>query len=60
MKSVLALLVLVYLAGVGFELAPTISTARNSPVSVIFASVLRELPDSLRWPAKAYHRFVQP
>jgi hypothetical protein len=57
MRGVLAVLVIVYLAGVGVELAPAFSSASNSSVSVLFASVMRELPDALEWPVRVYHRF---
>jgi hypothetical protein len=57
MRSVLAVLVVVYLAGVGVELAPTFSSASKSAVSVLFASVIRELPDALEWPTRVYRRF---
>jgi hypothetical protein len=42
MRGALAVLVIVYLVGVGVELAPT---ASHSSVSVLSASVMRELPD---------------
>jgi hypothetical protein len=57
MRGVLAVLVIVYLVGVGFELAPIFSSASNSSVSVLFANVTRELPDALEWPVRVYHRF---
>jgi hypothetical protein len=57
MRSALAVLVIVYLVGVGVELAPTFSSASSSSVSVLFASVMRELPNALEWPARVYHRF---
>jgi hypothetical protein len=57
MRSVFAVLFIVYLVGVGVELAPTFSSASNSSVSVRFASVMRELPDAFEWPTRVYHRF---
>jgi hypothetical protein len=59
MKGVLALIVIVYLVGVGVELAPTFSSAWHSSASVLFASVMRELPDALEWPVAVYHRFME-
>jgi hypothetical protein len=57
MRGVLAVLVIVYLVGVGVELAPIFSSASNSSLSVLFSSVMRELPDALEWPTRVYHRF---
>jgi hypothetical protein len=59
MKGVLALIVIVYLVGVGVELAPTFSSAWHSSASVLFTSVLRELPVALEWPVTTYHRFME-
>jgi hypothetical protein len=57
MRGVLAVLVIGYLVGVGFELAPTFSSTWNSSAPVLLASVMRELPDALEWPVRVYHRF---
>jgi hypothetical protein len=59
MKGVLALIVIVYLVGVGVELAPTFSSAWHSSASVLVASIFRELPNALEWPVTAYHRFLE-
>jgi hypothetical protein len=58
MRSALALIVIVYLVGVGVELAPTISANWNRSAPALLISVWRELPDALEWPPKVYHRFM--
>jgi hypothetical protein len=59
MRCVLALIVIVYLVGVGVELSPTFSSAWHSSASELIASVWRELPAALEWPATVYHRFME-
>jgi hypothetical protein len=59
MRTFIALLVIVYLVGVGVVLAPTISTKWNtSTASDLFGSVWLELPRALAWPVTAYHRMI--
>jgi Flp pilus assembly pilin Flp len=54
MRAIIALLVIVYLVGVGVALSPTIKTKWNSaPASELAASVVQALPDAVAWPAKA-------
>jgi hypothetical protein len=55
MRAILTLVLVVYLVGVGVELAPTVqgkwSTATASELA---SSVADALPDALAWPAKAF------
>lgn len=55
MRTPIAILVIVYLVGVGVELAPTIRANLNTTVSQFCASVNAELPRALAWPATVYH-----
>jgi Flp pilus assembly pilin Flp len=51
----IALLVIVYLVGVGVALSPTIKEKWNSaPASDLSASVVQALPDALAWPARVF------
>jgi Flp pilus assembly pilin Flp len=55
MRLLIALLVIVYIVGVGVTLSPTIKEKWNSaPASDLGASVVQALPDALAWPAKVY------
>jgi hypothetical protein len=55
MRGIILLLVIVYLVGVGVELAPTIQGKWNdATASQLTASIVDALPDALTWPAKAY------
>ncbi|MGA2794885.1 MAG: hypothetical protein ABSE69_15415 [Roseiarcus sp.] len=59
MRLFIALVVIVYLVGVGVVLAPTISTRWSTgTASDLFASVWLELPHALAWPGTAYHRMM--
>jgi hypothetical protein len=59
MRAILALIVIVYVVGVGFELAPTVQAKWNSaPASDLAASVWQGLPGALAWPVNAYHRAI--
>jgi hypothetical protein len=49
MRSVLAVIVITYLIGVGFILSPTM---RSTPASDLSASIGREMPYALLWPAR--------
>lgn len=56
MRGLIALIVIVYLVGVGVALAPTVETKWNSATAAEFAdSVGQELPGALAWPARVYH-----
>jgi hypothetical protein len=56
MRTLIALLVIVYLVGVGVELSPTIGAKWNSATaSELVGSIAQALPDAVAWPARAYH-----
>jgi hypothetical protein len=56
MRALVALIVIVYLVGVGVALSPTIQTKWNSAsASELTASVAQALPVALAWPAKFFH-----
>jgi hypothetical protein len=56
MRLIVALIVIVYLIGVGVVLAPTVQSKWSSaPASELTASVVEALPGALAWPVKAYH-----
>ena len=53
MRLLLALIIIIYLVGVGVVLAPTIQAKWNAaPASDLAASVWDELPFALAWPAR--------
>jgi hypothetical protein len=59
MRTFIALVVIVYLVGVGVVLAPTFSTKWNSATAAdLFAGVWGELPAALAWPVATYHRMM--
>jgi hypothetical protein len=54
MRLLLALIVIIYLVGVGVILAPTVGSKWNSePASGFAESVAQALPDALAWPVRA-------
>jgi hypothetical protein len=56
MRVLIALIVIVYLVGVGVALSPTIQAKWNSASSSDLAtSVAQALPNAVAWPAKAFH-----
>jgi hypothetical protein len=56
MRAIIAVIVIIYLVGVGVALAPTIQAKWNSAsASDLTASVIQELPNAVAWPARAYH-----
>jgi hypothetical protein len=56
MRALIALIVIIYLVGVGVALSPTIQAKWNSAsASDLAASVAQALPDAVAWPARAYH-----
>jgi hypothetical protein len=60
MRALVALLLVVYLIGVGVVLAPTIETYwGTAPASKLVQSVSTELPRALSWPATVYRRATQ-
>jgi hypothetical protein len=56
MRALIALIVIVYLVGVGVALSPTIHAKWNSATASDLArSVEQALPNAVAWPATAYH-----
>jgi hypothetical protein len=59
MRLLLALIVIIYLVGVGVVLSPTIrSTWDSEPASALADHVIQALPVALAWPVRAAHTFV--
>jgi hypothetical protein len=59
MRLILGILVMVYLIGVGVELAPTIKANwNNGTASQFSAAVAVEMPRALAWPVILYHRIA--
>ena len=53
MRLLIAIIVIVYLVGVGVALSPTFRSQWNSaPASDLSASIVREMPNALAWPAR--------
>jgi hypothetical protein len=56
MRLLLAIIVIIYLVGVGVVLSPVIrSTWNTEPASVLTDHVVQVLPEALAWPVKAAH-----
>jgi hypothetical protein len=56
MRALVALIVIIYLVGVGVALSPTIRAKWNSATAAeLAASVGEDLPRALAWPARVYH-----
>jgi len=56
-RAFIGLVVIIYLVGVGVELAPTFQANwSTSPTSRLAATVASELPSALSWPATVYRR----
>jgi hypothetical protein len=56
MRALIALIVIVYLVGVGVVLSPTIQAEWNSgTTSNLFSSIGQALPNALAWPVRIYH-----
>src|SRR5271167_23638 len=54
MRLVLALIIIVYLVGVGVVLSPVVRSTWNAePASALAQSVAQTLPDALAWPVRA-------
>ena len=59
MRLLLALIVIIYLVGVGVVLSPTVrSTWDSATASVLAQSVAQELPNALAWPVRAARAFA--
>jgi len=60
MRLLIALLVIIYLVGVGVVLAPTIEANwSTASASQLVGSVATELPRALSWPATAYRNIAE-
>ncbi len=56
MRALIAVIVILYLVGVGVALSPTIQTNwATASASELAASVAQELPNAVAWPVRAYH-----
>ena len=56
MRVLIALIVIVYLVGVGVALAPTVEGKWNTATAAdLVATVGQALPHALAWPVAAYH-----
>lgn len=59
MRMIIALLVIVYLIGVGVVLAPTVSGKWNSGTPAeLSTSVVQQVPTAFAWPVTAYRRMM--
>jgi len=59
MRLILALIIIVYLVGVGVVLSPIIRSAWDTePASVVAGDLGQALPDALSWPVRAAHRIT--
>jgi hypothetical protein len=59
MSLLLALIIIIYLIGVGVVLSPIIRSTWNSePASVLADRVIQALPDAFAWPVRAVHAFA--
>ena len=56
MQLLLALIIIVYLVGVGVVLSPVVRQTWNTePASVVAGDIGQALPDALAWPVRAAH-----
>ncbi len=56
MRVLIALLVIIYIVGVGVALSPTIRAKWNGGSASDFAtSVAQALPNAAAWPVRAFH-----
>jgi hypothetical protein len=59
MRALIALIIIVYLIGVGVVLAPTIQSKWNTVTAAeLTSSVGQALPGAFAWPVAAYHSIV--
>ena len=57
MRMLISIVVIIYLVGIGVELAPTFRASWDTvPASQLAGSVVQELPSALVWPRTVYHR----
>ena len=58
MRFLLAIIVIIYLVGVGVVLSPTVrSTWDTETASALTDHVIQALPNALAWPVRAAHAF---
>ena len=56
MRLLLALIIIVYLVGVGVVLSPVVrQTWSTEPASVVAGDIGQALPDALAWPVRGAH-----
>ncbi len=61
MRLVIALVIIIYLVGVGVVLSPVVGSAWGSETdSAFFASIGQALPDALAWPVRLAHANARP
>jgi len=59
MRFLLAIIVIIYLVGVGVVLSPTIRSAWDTETASALADhVVQALPNALAWPVRAAHGFA--
>ena len=59
MRLLLAIIVIIYLIGVGVVLSPIVRATWNiEPASVLAEHVIQALPDAFAWPMKAARSFT--
>jgi hypothetical protein len=59
MRLFIALIVIIYLVGVGVALSSTIRDKWNTATAADFTSaVVQQLPFALAWPVRAFHSIV--
>lgn len=59
MRTLLSLMIIVYLIGIGVVLAPTFRANWSTvPASQLSESIVQELPGALTWPVAVYHRIA--
>ena len=55
MRAFIALVVIIYLVGVGVSLAPTVRDGWNTATAAQLAdNVVKALPDAVAWPVRVY------
>jgi hypothetical protein len=60
MRAIIALLVIIYLVGIGVALSPTIQAKwGGASASDLATSVAQALPGAAAWPARAYHSITE-
>lgn len=56
MRAIIALIVIIYIVGIGVALSPTIKAKWSGGTASDFATgVAQALPGAVAWPVRAYH-----